>query len=90
MKQLDVDMNPPANTMTFSPDLTHVTFDLDHVTFDLDPYDPWPWRLPARQSNETWNHTFGLVNLTFKANLRPWPTWPLKLTYVTIDPKDYL
>ncbi len=36
--QLDIDMNPPANIMTFSLDLNHVTFDLDHVTFDPDPY----------------------------------------------------
>ncbi len=30
--QLDVDMSPPANIMTFRLGLTHITFDLDHVT----------------------------------------------------------
>ncbi len=29
MKQLDVDVNPPANIMTFRLGLTNVTFDLD-------------------------------------------------------------
>ncbi len=33
--QLDVDMSPPANIMTFRLTLTH-------VSFDLDPCDPWP------------------------------------------------
>ncbi len=27
--QLDVDVSPPANIMTFGPGLTHLTFDLD-------------------------------------------------------------
>ncbi len=27
--QLDVDVSPPANIMTFRPGLTHLTFDLD-------------------------------------------------------------
>ncbi len=29
MKQLDVDMSPPTNIMTFRLGLTHLTFDLD-------------------------------------------------------------
>ena len=32
-------------------------------------HDPWSRTLPARQSNETWNHIFDLVTLTFD----PWP-----------------
>ncbi len=37
MKQLDIDVSPPANIMTFGLGLTHatltpVTFDLTHMT----------------------------------------------------------
>ncbi len=38
MKQLDVDVSPPANIMTFRLGVTHATF--THMIFDLDPYYP--------------------------------------------------
>ncbi len=34
MKQLDFDMSPAANIMTFRLTLAHVTFDLTHVALD--------------------------------------------------------
>ncbi len=39
--QLDVDVSPPANIMTFKPGLTY-------LTYDLDPRDLLPWPLTLK------------------------------------------
>ncbi len=40
MKQLDIDVSPPANIMSFRLTLTHMTFDLDPN--NLGPWSIWP------------------------------------------------
>ena len=45
-------------------------------------HDHWPWTLPVRRSNDSWNHIFDLVTLTFDLNLQG---RPLTLTHVTFD-----
>ena len=40
IKQLDFDMSPPANIMSFR-------LGLIHATLDLDPSDLWPWPWPS-------------------------------------------
>ena len=57
--QLDVDVSPPANFVILRLGLTHVT---------LETYDPWPQTL-VRWSNETPNHIFDSVTLTFDLDL---------------------
>ncbi len=57
--QLDFDMSPPANIMTYRLTLTH-------GSFDIDPCDPWPPTSPVSLSNEVWNYVFNLVTLTFE------------------------
>ena len=65
---------------------------LTHVTFAPDPSDPWPWTLPVRRSNETWNHilTWWPLTLTFMVDLWPWLMCSLVLTQVTLDLTDNL
>ena len=78
--QLDVDMSPPAIILTFRLGLTQ-------MTFDPDPCELWPRTLCVSRSNESWNHTFNLVKLTFDLDLQG---WPLTLTQMTfdLDPSD--
>ena len=70
--QLDIDMSPPANIITLRLGSTHLTFDPN----------PRPWIFPVRRSNETINHIFDLVTLTFDLDLQG---RPLTLTHATFD-----
>ncbi len=67
MKQLDVDVSPPA--FVWNPYLTSA-----NLTFDLDPRDPL---LPRHMSNTLMQNAWQLLFLTWQ----PWP-WPMTLTFI--------
>ena len=62
--QLNIDVSPPANIMTFRLGLTHVTFDLNHVI--LEPCDPLIHYIAWKTIREMF---FDLVTLSFKVDL---------------------
>ena len=77
--QLDVDVSPSANIMTFKPGLAQ-------LTFDLDQRDLWPW--PMTLNTTPWNYCVVLTLVTpdydYKTNMRP-EIVPFDLVTLTFD-----
>ncbi len=74
MKQLDVDVSPPA--FVWNPHLT-----LAKVTFDLDPCDLWPW--PSRPLTSRSLVKYTMQN-PWKSHFwdRDLERWPMTLTFI--------
>ena len=71
--QLDIDVSPTSNIMTFWLTLTH-------VTFHLDQHDFWPWPIWPLTPNITckavkWDLKIAFFDLvTLTVDLWPWPS----------------